>query len=67
MAKAKPKKNAGFLGKIKEVLHVEPEADGMSAAHQDRRQRKLQFPADAERRASRHGRRDTDDPNKSVW
>ena len=34
MAKAKSKKKK-FLDKIKDVLHVEPEADGMSAAHQD--------------------------------
>lgn len=34
---------------------------------EDRRQRKLRFPADADRRRGSPGRRDEDDPHKSVW
>ncbi len=44
-----------------------PAIDGQMKRRPDQRQRKLKFPEDADRRFSRHGRQNEDNPKKPVW
>ena len=59
--------DAEYVPEWEELDETGPAIDGQMKWGPDQRQRKLKFLEDADRRFSRHGRRNEDNPKKPVW